>query len=124
LPEEFSATDLDMRRDRQPPIDPNTGMPVSFEEPNTYTSEDMTRSAAMFEALGVGLDAQEMYQVTLQLKHRGEDPAAKLQSVRFFGKFFGMFADYYVFEGTPKNPAPVKAESADGAALIRCTCPQ
>lgn len=101
-------------RDRQRPIDPNTGLPVAFQEPNTYTCENMMEAASMFEALGVGMDAQEMYGAMLQLKRLGEDPKLKLQHVRFFGKFFGLFKDYYIFEGIPRERAPPVAETEEG----------
>ena len=89
-------------------------MPVTFDEPNAFESEDLLQHAIMLDAVGAGLDMEEMVRVSLQLKRLGQDPQAKLKSVRFFGKFFGMYADYYVFEGVPKG-APPAAESEEGA---------
>ena len=101
-----------MCRDRQPPIDPRTGMPVKVDEPNTFASEDLVQAANMLEAVGAGMDSQEMYRVMLQLKRLGEDPELKLKSVRFFGKMLGTFADYYIFEAEPAAQEP---ESDTGA---------
>ena len=55
---------------------------------------------ALFDSLGVGLGRQEMYNVALAVKKLGEDPKRAVATVRFFGKFFGLHADYFVFETT------------------------
>ena len=92
-------------------------MPVDVQEPNEFESENMLKTARMFEAVGSGLGSTELYEVMLQVRRLGEDPVHALKSVRFFGKFFGMFADYYVFECVPQEPAAAEPESESGAAL-------
>lgn len=67
----------------------------------------------LFDALGVGLGLPESYAIALALKKLGEDPKRGVATVRFFGKFFGLYADYYVFETTLKE-APEMAEAPGG----------
>lgn len=95
---------------------------MEVQEPNAFESEDMLKTAQMFEAVGSGLGSTELYEVMLQVRRLGEDPDHNLKSVRFFGKMFGLFADYYVFEGVPNEPAPAEEESEEGAQpLASCT---
>lgn len=82
--------------------------------PNAYAAEDTAKAGSLFGALGVAVSEPEMYSVSLQVKLLGEDPKLKLKSVRFFGKFMGMFADYYVFEAAAQVPAPLAAETPEG----------
>jgi hypothetical protein len=69
----------------------------------------------MVQALVAGLGAQDMYQVTAAQPRRGP----RCRTFAILASSFGMFAGYYVSEGTPNDPASVKAESADGAASIQ-----
>eukprot|EP00798_Chlamydomonas_sp_ICE-L_P031212 gene31212-6361_t len=95
------------------PIDPETGEPIEAETPNDYQSEDVLYDAALLDALGVGVGREEMYNVSVAVKALGECPKRKIATVRFFGKFYGLHADYYVFETTLKN-APAIPQAPDG----------
>lgn len=95
------------------PIDPETGEPIAAEDPNDYESEDVFSDALLFDALGVGLGREEMYGVAMAVKKLGEDPKRSVERVRFFGKFFGLNADYYVFETVLKEP-PEMPEAPEG----------
>lgn len=86
------------------PIDPETAEPVEVDTPNEYECEDILGDAALFDALGVGLGRTEMINVALAVKKLGEDPHKNVETVRFFGKFLGTHADYYVCETTLKSP--------------------
>ena len=59
----------------------------------------------------MGLGRAEMYAAMLAVKKLGEDTTRNVATVRFFGKFFGLYADYYVFETTLKD-APEIPEAA------------
>jgi Radial spokehead-like protein len=63
----------------------------------------MVANAALLEAIGAGLGARELYGVMLAAKHLGEDPGLGVKHIRFFGKFLGTHADYYVFEVSLKE---------------------
>lgn len=95
------------------PIDPETGEPIEAEPPNEFEAEDILGDGNMFDALGVGLGRAKMQAVMLAAKKLGEDPKRGIASVRFFGKFLGTHADYYVFETTlqapPEEPEEVLA---------------
>lgn len=94
-----------------PPINEETGEPEEVLPPNDYETENVLADMSMFSALGCGMGDTEAYEIMLAQKKLGEDPALKLATVRFFGKFFGMGGDYYVFESTLKEPeAPAEAE--------------
>ncbi len=67
----------------------------------------MVTNGRLFDALGVGLGTREMYNIALTLKKLGEDPKRGVQTARFFGKFFGLHADYYVFETTVSDPPTI-----------------
>jgi radial spoke head protein 4/6 len=69
-----------------------------------YECEDILNDAHLLDSLGVGLGRREMYGVMLAVKQLGEDPKRAVSTVRFFGKFLGIFADYFVFETTLQNP--------------------
>eukprot|EP00877_Chromochloris_zofingiensis_P003995 jgi/Chrzof1/13597/Cz08g03200.t1 len=96
------------------PIDPETGEPVDVDTPNEYECEDILQDATLFDGLGVGLGRAEMMNVMLAAKKLGEDPKRAVATVRFFGKFLGTHADYYVFETTlqipPEEPEQTLAE--------------
>ena len=94
----------------EPPINPETGEAEAVEPPNEFETEDLLSGAALLESVGCGLGAKEMYKVMLALKYLGEDPTEKVETVRFFGKFFGVSADYYVFEATLKEAAEAEEE--------------
>lgn len=69
-----------------------------------YECEDILQDATLFDGLGVGLGRAEMMNVMLAAKKLGEDPKRAVATVRFFGKFLGTHADYYVFETTLQIP--------------------
>ncbi|KAG1671917.1 hypothetical protein FOA52_003484 [Chlamydomonas sp. UWO 241] len=93
----FACSDL--------PIDPTTGEPVAANTPNDYECQDIAADALLFESLGVGLGVSEMYGIMLAAKRLGDDPQRGVKAVRFFGKFFGLYSDYYVFETVLKPTA-------------------
>jgi hypothetical protein len=81
-----------------------------------YEAEDVVGDGTLLDMLGVGVGRAEMYNIALAVKKLGEDPKRGVSRVRFFGKFFGLHADYYVFEtelkDTPEVPeAPGMYES-------------
>ncbi|KAI8464163.1 MAG: flagellar radial spoke protein 4 [Monoraphidium minutum] len=107
----FGTTDV--------PIDPETGEPVSVDTPNEYECEDIQGDAALLEALGVGLGRCEAVDVALAAKRLGQDPRHGVATVRFFGKFLGSHADYYVFETTLQNPpAEPEEQQAEGSVPL------
>ena len=97
----------------EPPINPETGEAEAVEPPNEFETEDLMSGAALLESVGSGLGVKEMYNVMLALKALGEDPTEKVATVRFFGKFFGINANYYVFETTLKEPTEPQEAAAD-----------
>lgn len=96
----------------QAPIDPETGEPEEVEPPNEFETENVLADAAMFGAVGVGFTQTEWYNIMLTIKQLGEDPVKGVKTLRFFGKFFGIKRDYYVFEAT-LNEEPEPAEEGD-----------
>lgn len=96
------------------PIDPDSGEPVEAQTPNEYTCDDIKADAVMFESLGVGIGKEDMYGVMLAAKALGEEPKRRIASVRFFGKFLGLYADYYVFETKLRDPPEAAADAMDG----------
>lgn len=76
----------------------------------------MMKLSWMLDQLGVGLNEEEVYSVQLQLKNLGENPDNKLKHVRFFGKVYGIYKNYYIFEATPEQPAAAIAETDEGAS--------
>ncbi|GMH45997.1 hypothetical protein BSKO_13961 [Bryopsis sp. KO-2023] len=99
----------------EPPIDPETGEPVDVEAPNEYECEDVVGDSNLFESVGVGLGQNDMYNVMLMVKQLGEDPKKGVATVRFFGKFLGLYADSYVFETTLRDqPEEEEAKLAEG----------
>merc|ERR1719376_1220852 len=52
--------------------------------------------AANFEQAGIGLGKEEMFRILLSLKHLID--AYPLQTVRFWGKIFGLHANYIIAE--------------------------
>lgn len=92
----------------------DTGMVATQHAPNEHMTQDMTKAAWMLEAVGAGCDEREMYGIVLQMKRLGADPNLKLSNVRFFGKFFGLHQDYYVFEASPKTQPQHVPETSEG----------
>jgi hypothetical protein len=76
-----------------------------------YECEDILRDADLFDALGVGLGRADMMAVSLAAKKLGEDPKKGVATVRFFGKFLGTHADYYVFETTLQTPPEIPEQT-------------
>jgi hypothetical protein len=72
-----------------------------------YECEDIVADGVLLDALGAGLGRSEMYAAMLAVKKLGEDPVRNVATVRFFGKFFGIYSDYYVFETTLKDPPEI-----------------
>uniref|UniRef100_A0A061R768 Radial spoke head protein 4 a n=1 Tax=Tetraselmis sp. GSL018 TaxID=582737 RepID=A0A061R768_9CHLO len=105
-----AATNLFVPPESQ--IDPETGEPREADPPNEFECEDFWRDALLFDALGVGLGLDEMYNVMLTVKRLGEDPSKGVATVRFMGKFLGLAADYYVFETTLNDP-PEEPDQSD-----------
>eukprot|EP00892_Ulva_mutabilis_P012544 jgi/Ulvmu1/9662/UM054_0094.1 len=99
--------------DTRASIDMTTGVVGKQQPPNDYLSQDMTKLSWMLEAVGAGCNEQEMYAINLQMKRLGENPSLKLKHVRFFGKFFGLHQDYYVFEAQPKAHPQQPAETPE-----------
>ncbi len=75
----------------------------SLPPPLQFECEDVEGDGNLFDALGVGLGRPEMQAAMLAVKKLGEDGKRGVATVRFFGKFFGTQADYYVFETTLKD---------------------
>lgn len=93
-------------------------MVATQDAPNEHTTQDMTKVAWMLEAVGAGCDEREMYEIVLQMKRLGENPSLKLSNVRFFGKFFGLHQDYYVFEASPKTQPQHAPETSQGMICL------
>ncbi|KAG2444989.1 hypothetical protein HYH02_008859 [Chlamydomonas schloesseri] len=113
--------------DPELPINPVTGEPVPADPPNEFEAENMLGAAAVLDCLGVGLGREQGINIALAAKRIGEDPKLAVKSVRFFGKFLGLYSDYYVFEvafkkpeaakeATPAAPAPEQAQGEAAAA--------
>ena len=86
-----------------------------------FECEDVWSDAQLFDALGVGLGLDEMYNIMLAVKRLGEDPSKGVATVRFMGKFLGISADYYVFETTVNEPPEEPEEGELRKPTIRCT---
>lgn len=76
-------------------------------------------NAALFGLVGAGLGESEVYRIALAARRLGEDPQQGVATLRFFGKFFGRAADYYVFEATLREP-PAPTGDAAGGRLMHC----
>ncbi|GBF99225.1 flagellar radial spoke [Raphidocelis subcapitata] len=101
------------------PIDPDTGDALPLEPPNDYEAEDTAGDGGLFEAIGAGLGRAETVDVALAAKRLGQDPRLGVATVRFFGKFLGTHADYYVFETTLQNPpAEPEEQQPEGEAPL------
>lgn len=72
--------------------------------------------AQLLDAIGVGLGRQEMYNIMLAVKKLGEDPTRGVSSVRFFGKFLGLYSDYYVYETTLQQMPEEEEQPESGEA--------
>ena len=68
-----------------PEIDPESGEPIAAPAPNDFETENFLAQASLFEAIGVGLGRKELYEVAQAVRRLGEDPDAKVATVRFFG---------------------------------------
>ncbi|KAG2495962.1 hypothetical protein HYH03_005892 [Edaphochlamys debaryana] len=102
--------------DPELPINPRTGEPFEADLPNDYECENMTAAATVLDCLGVGLGRELGTNLALAAKRIGEDPKLGVKTVRFFGKFLGLYSDYYVFEVTFKKPAEPEKAPAPAAA--------
>ncbi|KAK9838274.1 hypothetical protein WJX81_001678 [Elliptochloris bilobata] len=103
------------------PIDPDTGLPVGSEAPNTCQCADVTGEAALLAAVGAGLGAREAATAALAVHALGADAALGAASARFWGKLLGVHADYYVFEAALRPPDDAAGEeAAGGAAFFVC----
>jgi len=87
-------------------VDPDTGDPRPTQPPNDYTTDDLLEANELFAAVGVGLGPIETYNIAMSAQRLGENPELLVETVRFFGKFFGLRANYYVYETTLKEPPP------------------
>ena len=77
-----------------------------------YECEDIVGNAALFSMVGAGLGEGETYRIALAARRLGEDAQHGVATLRFFGKFFGRAADYYVFEATPREAPAATGEPA------------
>ena len=87
----------------------------------------MLGAAAVLDCLGVGLGRELGVNIALAAKRIGEDPKLAVRSVRFFGKFLGLYSDYFVFEvafkkeaakeAAPAAPAPERVEGEGEGSL-------
>lgn len=50
----------------------------------------MLMDSVFFDACGCGIGRLDTYLVILALKQLGDDPKFGIETVRFFGKFFGI----------------------------------
>ena len=66
--------------------------PPAEEEPpeNEFEAQNMLSDSVFYDAAGCGIGRLDTYLVILALKKLGDDPKAGIESVRFFGKFFGI----------------------------------
>ena len=89
--------------------------------PTQYECEDVLSDGTLLDTLGVGLGRAEMYAAMLAVKKLGEDTTRNVATVRFFGKFFGLYSDYYVFETTlkdaPEIPEAPGTKYAEGESV-------
>ena len=69
-------------------------------------------NAALFGLVGAGLGDSEVYRIALAARRLGEHPQHGVATLRFFGKFFGRAADYYVFEAAMREPPPSMGDAA------------
>mmetsp|Transcript_9933 Transcript_9933/g.11509 ORF Transcript_9933/g.11509 Transcript_9933/m.11509 type:complete len:456 (+) Transcript_9933:148-1515(+) len=97
----------------EPPINPETGEPEEITPPNEFETENILGDASMYTSCGIGFSMTEWYSIMLTLKKLGEDPVKQLKTVRFFGKFFAINGDYFVFEATLKEPPETEAGEED-----------
>ncbi|KAK9852594.1 hypothetical protein WJX84_003139 [Apatococcus fuscideae] len=94
-------------------LDPETGEPLEEAAVNEYECEDIVGNAALFSMVGAGLGEGETYRIALAARRLGEDAQHGLATLRFFGKFFGRAADYYVFEATPREAPAATGEPSE-----------
>ncbi|EFJ16412.1 hypothetical protein SELMODRAFT_116835 [Selaginella moellendorffii] len=66
-----------------------------------YSAENYLYDSIFFEAVGMGLGRAENYQVVLAMRQLAS--TKMVLKMRFFGKFFGIKSNYYVFETTSKS---------------------
>ncbi|GLI63341.1 hypothetical protein VaNZ11_006263 [Volvox africanus] len=115
-----TAAAVSLFGDPELPINPQTGEPYPADPPNEFEVENMSGAAMVLDCLGVGLGRETGINIALAAKRIGEDPKLAVKSVRFFGKFLGLYADYYVFEvafkGRSDAAAPAAPAPAEGQA--------
>ncbi|ORC90120.1 putative flagellar radial spoke protein-like [Trypanosoma theileri] len=111
------ASALAPPRPRRPALDAEEGdapPPEEAEELDAPPGEvgDVVAEQAVFNAVGEGLQPEEAFRVVVGMKQlvRGEP----LASVRFWGKFIGSRADYYVVEAKI-DPDRLPEEDEDAA---------
>ncbi|KAK9832258.1 hypothetical protein WJX74_004503 [Apatococcus lobatus] len=106
-------------------LDAETGEPLEDAAVNEYECEDIMGNAALFSLVGAGLGESEVYRIALAARRLGEDAQHGVASLRFFGKFFGRAADYFVFEATLREPPATIGEAAekDGIPVEQGTGP-
>ncbi|KAH7295153.1 hypothetical protein KP509_27G034900 [Ceratopteris richardii] len=97
----------------KPPPDPDAEEGAQEEitdEENNAEVADFLVESAYFEAVGAGLGRTENYDIVLALKQLSSKPG--ISKVRFFGKFFGLHGNYYVFE-TNKQQEDAQTEAEE-----------
>lgn len=55
-----------------------------------FEAQNMLSDSVFYDAAGCGIGRLDTYLVILALRKLGDDPKAGIESVRFFGKFFGI----------------------------------
>jgi len=81
----------------RPPSDPTAAPKV------LCAVQNFLEDAAMFEWAGVGFSKQESFHIALSLRKLAAEVPA-LERLRLWGKVLGTGGDYYVAEGTLKQP--------------------
>jgi radial spoke head protein 4A len=90
------------------------------------TIEHLPSSASLLEWAGVGIGKEETYRLYLALKQLAVSKSAT--NLRFWGKINGINSDYYIAEGSTREPEEVTAKEGVNAlevaeAAYRATLP-
>ncbi|EFJ18162.1 flagellar radial spoke protein 6 [Selaginella moellendorffii] len=108
--------------EKKPPpaaVDPESEEPPPEEKPEEeegegpeYAVDNFLSDSAFFEAIGSGLGRAENYQIVLTMRQLG---GTKIVSkMKFFGKFFGINSNYFVFETTSEPAAEPEGGGEEG----------
>ncbi|MCO5578725.1 hypothetical protein L7F22_032570 [Adiantum nelumboides] len=97
----------------KPPPDPDAEENAQEEATDGETNADVAdflSESNYFEAVGVGVGRTESYYIVLASRQLSTKP--RISKVRFFGKFFGLHGNYYVFE-TNKQQTDEQTEAGE-----------